>query len=105
MTILDHRILIPKSPEKIWEFLSDLSQNAAWQVDCKSVSLLTTKTTGSGVRWRYTTTGGRSYVAETTAWYDGLGYEYTFVDGAPSARAKDASAFRKSPKAQLSNGH
>jgi carbon monoxide dehydrogenase subunit G len=88
MTILDHRILIPKSPEKIWEFLSDLSQNAAWQVDCKSVSLLTTKTTGSGVRWRYTTTGGRSYVAETTAWYDGLGYEYTFVDGAPFRESK-----------------
>ena len=88
MTILDHRILIPKSPEKIWEFLSDLSQNAAWQVDCKSVSLLTTKTTGSGVRWRYATTGGRSYVAETTAWYDGLGYEYTFVDGAPFRESK-----------------
>lgn len=83
MTILDHRILIPKSPEKIWEFLSDLSQNSAWQVDCKSVSILTTKTTGAGVRWRYTTTGGRSYVAEITAWYDGLGYEYTFVDGTP----------------------
>jgi polyketide cyclase/dehydrase/lipid transport protein len=88
MTILDHRILIPKSPEKIWEFLSDLSQNAAWQVDCKSVSLLTTKTTGSGVRWRYSTTGGRSYVAEITAWYDGLGYEYTFVDGAPFRESK-----------------
>ncbi len=88
MTILDHRILIPKSPEKIWEFLSDLSQNSAWQVDCKSVSLLTTKHTGAGVRWRYTTTGGRSYVAEITAWYDGLGYEYTFVDGAPFRESK-----------------
>jgi hypothetical protein len=88
MTILDHRILIPKSPEKIWEFLSDLSQNSAWQVDCKSVSLLTTKTTGAGARWRYTTTGGHSYVAEITAWYDGLGYEYTFVDGAPFRESK-----------------
>ncbi len=88
MTILDHRILIPKSPEKIWEFLSDLSQNSAWQVDCKTVSILTSKHTGAGVRWRYTTTGGRSYVAETTAWYDGLGYEYTFVDGAPFRESK-----------------
>ena len=88
MTILDHRILIPKSPEKIWEFLSDLSQNSAWQVDCKSVSLLTSKHTGAGVRWRYTTAGGRSYVAEITAWYDGLGYEYTFVDGAPFRESK-----------------
>jgi len=57
-------------------------------VDCKSVSVLTSKHTGAGVRWRYTTTGGRSYVAETTAWYDGLGYEYTFVDGAPFRESK-----------------
>lgn len=88
MTILDHRILIPKSPEKIWDFLSDISQNAAWQVDCADVSLLTSKRSGAGVRWRYTSTGGRSFVVETTAWYDGLGYEYTFVDGAPFKESK-----------------
>lgn len=88
MTILDHRILIPKSPEKIWEFLSDLSQNASWQVDCKSVSILTSKHAGPGVRWRYTTPSGRAYVAEITAWYDGLGYEYTFVDGTPFSENK-----------------
>ncbi len=88
MTILDHRILIPKSPEKIWEFLSDLSQNASWQVDCKSVSILTSKHTGPGVRWRYTTPSGRAHVAEITAWYDGLGYEYTFVDGTPFSESK-----------------
>ncbi len=88
MTILDHRILIPKSPEKIWEFLSDISRNAEWQVDCSEVSLLTSKRSGAGVRWRYTSTGGRSYVVETTAWYDGLGYEYTFVDGGPFKESK-----------------
>ncbi len=88
MTILDHRILIPKSPEKIWEFLSDLSQNSAWQVDCKSVSVLTPNHTGAGMRWRYTTNSGRSYVAEITAWYDGLGYEYTIVDGASFSENK-----------------
>ena len=88
MTILDHRILIPKSPEKIWEFLSDLSQNSAWQVDCKTVSVLTPKHTGAGMRWRYTSNSGRSYVAEITAWYDGLGYEYTIVDGVPFSENK-----------------
>jgi hypothetical protein len=88
MTILDHRILIPKSPEKIWEFLSDLSQNSSWQVDCKEVSILTSKHSGAGVRWRQTTHSGRSYVAEATAWYDGLGYEYTLVDGAPFGENK-----------------
>jgi len=88
MTILDHRILIPKSPEKIWEFLSNLSQNSAWQVDCKSVSILTPNHSGAGMRWRYTTHSGRSYVAEVTAWYDGLGYEYMIVDGAPFSENK-----------------
>ena len=86
--ILDHRILIPKSPEKIWEFLSDISNNPSWQVDCTDISLLTNKRSGAGIRWRYTTTGGRSFVVETTAWYDGLGYEYTFVDGAPFKESK-----------------
>jgi Polyketide cyclase / dehydrase and lipid transport len=88
MTILDHRILIPKSPEKVWEVLSDLRGNPSWQVDCSDVSLLTTRRTGIGVRWRYSTTSGREYVAETTAWYDGLGYEYTFVDGTPFRESK-----------------
>ncbi len=88
MTILDHRILIPKSPEKIWEFLGDLSQNSAWQVDCTSVSILTPNRSGAGVRWRYTTKSGRSYVAEITAWYVGLGYEYTFIDGTPFSESK-----------------
>ncbi len=83
MNILDHRILIPrpKSPETVWAVIGDLSKNPTWQVDCRSVSFISTMHTGVGVRWRYTTTGGRDYVAQTTAWYDGLGYEYKIVDG------------------------
>jgi hypothetical protein len=81
MNILDHRILVPKSPQVVWEVLSDLSKNPTWQVNYSTISFLTSRHTGSGVRWRYTTTTGREYVAETTAWYDGLGYEYILVDG------------------------
>jgi hypothetical protein len=81
MNILDHRILVPKSPQIVWEVLSDLSRNSTWQVNYSTLSFLTSRHTGSGVRWRYTTTNGREYVAETTAWYDGLGYEYILVDG------------------------
>jgi hypothetical protein len=81
MNILDHRILIPKSPQIVWEHLGDLSKNPTWQVDYSSMSFLTSRHSGSGVRWRYTSNNGREYVAETTAWYDALGYEYTFVDG------------------------
>jgi hypothetical protein len=81
MNIIDHRILIPRSPEAVWNYISDIGNNSAWQVDCSSLSFLTTRHTGVGVRWRYTTKSGREYVAETTAWYDGLGYEYTLVDG------------------------
>jgi hypothetical protein len=81
MNIIDHRILIPRSPEAVWNYISEIGNNTAWQVDCTNLSFLTTRHTGVGVRWRYTTKSGREYVAETTAWYDGLGYEYTLVDG------------------------
>lgn len=33
------------------------------------------------MRWRYTSRSKREYIVETTAWYDGVGYEYTIVDG------------------------
>jgi hypothetical protein len=82
MNILDHRILVPQSASDIWDYISDFSKNPVWQVDTASVSFLTSRRDGIGVRWRYTTANGREYVAETTAWYDGLGYEYTIVDGA-----------------------
>lgn len=83
MTVIDHRILIPKSPEKVWSIVSDLTRNVSWQSDCLNVTLLTSKRVGPNVRWRYTSANGREYVLETTAWYDGLGYEYRHVDGAP----------------------
>jgi hypothetical protein len=81
MNILDHRILIPKSPQIVWEHLSDLSKNQTWQVNLTNLSFLTSKHEGAGVRWRYTTNDGHEYVAEITVWYDRLGYEYTLVDG------------------------
>lgn len=83
MDTIDHAILIPKSPTFIWNRLSDIRNNTRWQVNCESVSFLTTNHSGPGVRWRYTTSNKRDYVIETTAWYEGLGYEYRIVDGAP----------------------
>lgn len=88
MNILDHRILIPTSQETVWEYISDIATNPTWQVDCTNLSFVSTRHSGAGVRWRYDTTGGRSYVVEATAWYDKLGYEYTFVDGAPFRESK-----------------
>jgi hypothetical protein len=88
MPQLDHRILIPKSSEVIWQYISDFANNPNWQIDCKTLSFLTSKRNNAGMRWRYTTASGREYVAETTAWYDGLGYEYTFVDGTPFRESK-----------------
>lgn len=81
MNIIDHRILIPASQDKVWLHISDLTRNPKWQVDCKAVSILTTMKSGQGTRWRYTAKNGRDYVVEATAWYDRLGYEYRFIDG------------------------
>lgn len=88
MNILDHRILIPSSQETVWAYISDLTQNPSWQADCSNVSFVSTQHSGVGVRWRYTTSNGRSYIAETTVWYEKLGYEYTFIDGVPFRESK-----------------
>lgn len=88
MTIIDQRILIPANSEVIWGLLSNLADNPKWQVDCRSVSFLTAPREGTGMRWRTTHTNGSETVEEITAWYDGLGYEYTYVDGAPYKESK-----------------
>lgn len=81
MAIIDQRILIPARQELVWAFVSDLTRNAEWQVDCQAVSFLSTKHTGQGTRWRSTTDRGKDTVLEITSWYNGLGYEYVYVDG------------------------
>lgn len=82
MNVLDHRILIDnRSSAVVWEQISDISRNPAWQVDCTGISFLSSRKSGAGMRWRYTSQSKREYIVETTAWYDGVGYEYTIVDG------------------------
>ena len=81
MTTIDHRILIPASPHVVWEYISNISRNPKWQVDCESISFLTEKHDGPGTRWRCATAKGHEHVIEITAWYNGLGYEYVYVDG------------------------
>jgi hypothetical protein len=99
MNILDQRILIPDTaPEAVWAHISNIAQNPTWQVDCRSVSFLSTRRTGAGVRWRYTNDQGRECVVETTAWYEGLGYEYTFVDGAPFRSSRGRIRLQEIPE-------
>lgn len=81
MTTIDHRILIPAPQTIVWAYISDLNNNPAWQQECKDISYLTSRREGPGTRWRYTTDKRREYVVEITAWYNGLGYEYIYVDG------------------------
>lgn len=81
MNVIDHAILIPASPEFIWRFLGDITQNANWQEDCINISFLTTQHEGKGARWRYSTSKGKDVIVEISAWYDTLGYEYTVVEG------------------------
>ncbi len=101
MTIIDQRILIPTGPETIWEYLGNISKNPEWQVDCKNISFLTSRREGPGVRWRYTSDSGRDYVLETTAWYDKLGYEYTFIDGANYRESKGRLRLQEIPEGTI----
>ena len=83
MNIIEQRILIPASPDAVWQYIGNISNNPLWQVNCADISFLTTANTGRGIRWRYTTSNGKARVIEVSAWYDRVGYEYTIVDGTP----------------------
>lgn len=83
MTTIDQRILIPSAPDVVWGLISDIQNNPNWQVNCQNIAFLTSKRSGPGMRWRCVVHRGFDYVVETSAWYDGLGYEYSIVDGGP----------------------
>lgn len=83
MNTVDQRILIPTSPDVVWQYISDIRNNPKWQFNCQAVSLLTNAGDGRGMRWRHSTQQGRDYIIEITAWYDRVGYEYVILDGAP----------------------
>ncbi|MCC6612711.1 MAG: SRPBCC family protein [Anaerolineae bacterium] len=83
MTTIDHRILIPVPQNVVWDYLGNLTNNARWQVDCNNLSFLTSRHEGVGTRWRASSEKGKEYVVEIRAWYEGLGYEYAFIDRPP----------------------
>lgn len=83
MKTIDQRILIPIAPQVVWDYISDINNNIHWQVDYRNISFLSSRRSGPNVRWRYSDHKNREFVVETTAWYEGMGYEYTFIDGVP----------------------
>ncbi len=89
MHVIDYRILIQAPPEAVWKVVSDIKRNPEWQTNCKAVSILTNiGRNGPGMRWRATSASNKDYVVQVTAWYDRIGYEYTFTDGAPYKSSK-----------------
>ncbi len=101
MTTIDHRILIPAAPDVVWDFISDITRNPQWQVDCFEVVFLTSKRDGPGLRWRYSTPNGAEFVIAVTAWYNGLGYEYYFVDGVPFRENKGRIRLQEIPEGTI----
>lgn len=83
MTTIEQHILIPATSHLIWDYIQDLNNNPRWQANCKAISFLTSKHEGKGTRWRSTPESGGDQVLEISAWYQGLGYEYHYVDGVP----------------------
>lgn len=83
MNTIDQRILIPSPQSVVWEFLSDLTRNPQWMIDCQSIAFLTTKRQGTATRFRIQDAKAKEAIVEISAWYNGLGYEYVFIDGSP----------------------
>ena len=88
MNELDHSILISATPAAVWALVSDINQNPAWQSNCQSVVFISKQRNGKGTRWRYRNLSGKEHELEITAWYDGLGYEYRFLDGRARGRIR-----------------
>lgn len=102
MNLIDHRILIPTSPERVWHFVGDLKRNTEWQANCRSVSMLTsTPKPQAGTRLRITPERGREYVIEITAWYDRFGYEYIVVEGAKFRDNKGTVRLQEVPEGTI----
>jgi uncharacterized membrane protein len=101
MTTIDRRILIPASSDRVWEYLSTLDNNPAWQVDCRSISFLTSTRGKSGIRWRSVSGPGHETVLEITAWYERLGYEYTYIDGAPFRTSRGRFRLQELPEGTI----
>ncbi|RMG85711.1 MAG: SRPBCC family protein [Chloroflexi bacterium] len=83
MRPIDERILLNVRPEDAWAVISDISRLPEWWIDCQQVAFLSSIRKGPGVRWRFTANNGRESIIETTAWYDRIGFEYTYIDGMP----------------------
>lgn len=99
MALIDHRILIPASPEHVWRFVGDLRRNAEWHVNVKALSLLTSSPKiSAGTRFRVTQQRGRDQVWEVTAWYDRFGYEYHVVEGSPFRQNKGLLRLQETPE-------
>jgi uncharacterized protein YndB with AHSA1/START domain len=84
VALIDQRILIDAPPQVIWELISDPDKLTRWHAGYSGVSVLTTQRTGIGTRRRCSPVGGgKDFIEEVTAWVDGLGYEYTLIEGGP----------------------
>lgn len=84
MTLIDQRILIDAPPHIVWDFIADPAKITRWHTAYRSISVLTTQQTGLGTRRRCTMAdGSKDTIEEITAWVEGLGYEYTLIEGGP----------------------
>ena len=101
MATLDQRILIPADPDAVWDVISNINKNPNWQEDCQELSFLSSRQNGPGARWRYASANRDEYVVEITAWYDRLGYEYTFIDGVPFNESRGRIRLQEIPEGTI----
>jgi uncharacterized membrane protein len=99
--VIDHAIQIPVSTANMWALVSNPENNPRWQTDCQSISFLNSIRRGIGMRWRFRGSGNKEQVAEVTAWYEGLGFEYTLVDGTSYTSNKGRIRLQEVPEGTI----
>jgi hypothetical protein len=81
MHVVDHAIVIPRKPSEVWAFLADIEKHTLWREDIVSISYLNSIRSDVGMRWRSVGKKRNERVVEIKTWYEGLGFEYTVIDG------------------------
>ena len=81
MPSIDQRILLPASPELVWQYIGEPEKHPLWWQECERAIPLSVALHEPGSRWRYIYRKAPDIVIEITTYLSRAGFEYSIVDG------------------------
>ena len=87
MPSIEQRILLPASPELVWQYIGEPEKHPLWWQECERAIPLSATLHEPGSRWRYIHRKAPDFVIEITTYLSRAGFEYSVVDGLPILNA------------------